>query len=256
MSSYENFSKVYDLFMWDIPYDKWIENIEKIWKQNNLNPKMVAELGCGTGNITTRLSKKGYDMIGIDLSEQMLIKASDKSFKEKNNILYLNQDMREFELYGTVDSIICICDSINYILKENELLNIFKLVNNYLEPNGLFIFDVNTIYKFENILAENNFCETNENCAYIWENFYNNEKMINEFYMNFFIRDENSNLYERFEECHYERAYSINTLKNLIKKSGLELIGVYDEITMEFPTEESERIYFVSKEMLKNRENL
>lgn len=251
MQAYENFSKVYDIFMNDTPYDEWSEYIEKIWTKYNLKPSLVAELGCGTGNMTQRLSKKGYDMIGIDLSEQMLSIAKKKAETENLNILYLNQDMREFELFGTVDSIICICDSINYILEYNELVNVFKLANNYLNPGGLFIFDLNTIYKFQNILASNSFSETTENAAYTWENYYDSEKMINEFYTNFFIKDENSNLYHRFEEYHYEKAYSIETIKKALTEAKLNIINIFDEFTFESPKADSNRIYFISKEITK-----
>ncbi len=120
MSIYENFAQVYDIFMQDTPYKQWVEYIEKIWQKFNLKPNLIAEIGCGTGNILNILAEKGYDLIGIDNSFQMLAKAKEKSTKE--NILYLQQDMREFELYGTVDCILSICDSINYILEEEELL--------------------------------------------------------------------------------------------------------------------------------------
>nr|WP_317358460.1 class I SAM-dependent methyltransferase [uncultured Tyzzerella sp.] len=248
MSIYENFAEVYDTFMENIPYDQWLVYIEKIWQKFNLKPHLIADLGCGTGNITIPLAKKGYELIGIDASYQMLSKAREKSIKENVNILYLEQDMRDFELYGTVDCIISMCDSINYILEENELLQVFKWVNNYLEPKGLFIFDINTIYKFENILGDNSFSQTNENSAYTLENYFDNNEMINEFYTNFFIEDEKTGLYHRFEEIHYEKAYSIEKIKELIKKSGLNLLGVYDELTFDEPKEDSQRVFFVACE--------
>lgn len=256
MLSYEGFSKVYDKFMEDIPYDEWVTQIENIWDKYKLTPKIVLDLACGTGNITINLAKKGYDMIGIDLSESMLLKANEKAENQKlKNILFLNQDMREFELYGTVDSIICLCDSMNYILEEEELIEVFKLVNNYLEPGGLFIFDINTIYKFENILGLNSFCETTENSAYTWENYYDANEMINEFYMNFFIKNEDG-LYERFEEFHYEKAYSIEAVSRLLEKSGLKLLGVYDELSFNEPKEDSQRIYFIAQEVKKLQNNV
>ncbi|MGN1317547.1 MAG: class I SAM-dependent DNA methyltransferase, partial [Lachnospirales bacterium] len=158
MSCYENFAKVYDLYMENTPYDEWTEYVMEIFKKHNLpnTTGIIAELGCGTGNMTTRLQKKGFDMIGIDMSEQMLTKAKEKS---DSNILYLEQDMTEFELYGTVDAIVSFCDSINYITDEEDLLQVFKLVNNYLDIKGLFVFDINTIYKFKEILGDNCFCE-------------------------------------------------------------------------------------------------
>lgn len=251
MSIYEKFAEVYDIFMEDTPYEDWIVYIKKIWDKFGLNPKLILELGCGTGNITNPLAKRGYNVIGIDSSFEMLSKAREKSNTENLDVLYLEQDMRKFELYGTVDCILSICDSINYILEEDDLLNVFKLVNNYLDPKGLFIFDINTVYKFENILDNNTFCQTTENSAYTLENYYSNKEMINEFYTNFFIKDEKTKLYHRFEEIHYEKAYSINKIKELIKKSGLDLLGVYDELTFNTPKENSQRVFFVAREILK-----
>lgn len=248
MSIYENFAEVYDTFMENIPYNQWLTYIEKIWQKFNLKPKLIADLGCGTGNLTIPLAKKGYELIGIDASYQMLAKAREKSIKENVNILYLEQDMRDFELYGTVDCIISMCDSINYILEEDELLQVFKWVNNYLEPKGLFIFDINTIYKFQNILADNSFSQTNEKSAYTLENYFDNEEMINEFYTNFFIEDTKTSLYHRFEEIHYEKAYSIEKIKELIEKSGLKLLAVYDELTFNEPKKDSQRVFFVARE--------
>lgn len=251
MSIYENFAQVYDTFMEDIPYKEWVCYIEKIWKKYDKTPKLVAELGCGTGNMTIPLAKKGYELIGIDMSYQMLAKAREKATKEDVNILFLEQDMTEFELYGTVDSIISICDSVNYILEEDELLQVFKLVNNYLEPKGLFIFDINTIYKFENILSCNSFSQTTENSAYTLENYYDEDEMINEFYTNFFIQDEKTKMYHRFEEIHYEKGYTIEKIKTLLEKANLKVLAVYDEQTFNEPKEDSQRVFFVAQEITK-----
>ncbi len=248
MPAYENFSKVYDKFMSDTPYDEWIKYIKKIWDKYSLSPKLIAELGCGTGNITQRLSDMGYDVIGIDCSSEMLSKAKEKAQKNGKEILYLEQDMTDFELYGTVSCILSLCDSINYITEEKDLLKVFKLVNNYLDPNGLFIFDLNTIYKFKNILAQNSFSYTDETSAYTWENYYDEEESINEYYTNFFIKDDKTGLYERFEEEHYEKGYTIEKIKELIEKSGLEFIAVFNELTFALPEKNSERIFFVAQE--------
>ena len=154
------------------------DKIEKIWKKYKKEPKLIAELGCGTGNITGRLAKKGYDMIGIDISEEMLSVAREKAAEEGDDILYLLQDMTEFELYGTVDIILSLCDSMNYITDKEDMLKVFKLANNYLDPHGLFIFDLNTEYKFKNVLSDNTFAETTDDAAYIWENTYDEDEKI------------------------------------------------------------------------------
>ncbi len=249
MSSYEGFAQVYDTFMEDVPYEEWAEYIIKIWSMHDKKINLVAELGCGTGNITTILAQKGYDMIGIDNSDAMLNKAAEKN--ADGSILYLNQDMREFELYGTVDSIISVCDSINYITEEEDLLQVFKLVNNYLDPKGLFIFDLNTVYKFENVLGCNSYSQTTENSAYTWENYYDNEECINEFYTNFFVLDEKSGMYNRYEEYHYEKGWTVEKITELLEKAGLKLLNIYAEGSFQPPEENSQRIYFVAQEVMK-----
>ncbi len=258
MSSYESFAKVYDTFMSNIPYDKWVDYIERIWKKFGLKPKLVLDLACGTGNISFRFAQKGYEMIGIDLSSDMLEAATEKNAllpPEAKSVLYLEQDMCEFELYGTVDCVLCLCDSINYITDENELLTVFKLVNNYLEPRGLFIFDINTIYKFKNVLADNSYSQTTEDAAYTWENYYDEDECINEFYTNFFIKN-TDDAYDRYEECHYERGYTIEKISELLEKAGLITEGIFNDNTFDEPDTKSERVYFVARECGKGKDGV
>lgn len=232
--------------MQEAPYAQWAEQLEKIWHKHGIKPELICELGCGTGNITSILAKKGYDMIGIDLSEDMLAEARQKSVLDNTDILYLNQDMRAFELYGTVDSIIAMCDSMNYILDENELFNTFKLANNYLNPNGIFIFDLNTIYKFKTVLSDNSYCEASDDSAYIWENFYDEAERINEYCLNFFISNKQNGLYERFEELHYEKGYEADEIINYLSMAGFRNVSVYGELSFNPPAADSERIYFTA----------
>lgn len=254
MAAYEEFAFVYDMFMDNVDYDMWVKYIHRIWKKEGIAPKVIAELGCGTGNITERLAKEGYDMIGIDISEDMLSVARAKADDDGiTNILYSLQDMTEFELYGTVDVILSLCDSINYITEYEDLVNVFKQVNKYLEPDGLFIFDINTEYKFKHILGDNTFADTEENAAYIWQNFYDEDEKINEYYVNFFIKN-NDNTYERTEECHYERAYSVEEIKNALSESGLIFEHSYDAFSFDAPKEDSERIYIVAGKHGKRQE--
>lgn len=248
LAAYEEFASVYDIFMDNMDYDMWVEYIHRIWDKENIKPKLIAELGCGTGNITGRLAKEGYDMIGIDISEEMLSVAKTKAEEDgSKNILYLLQDMTEFELYGTVDVILCLCDSINYITEYDDLVQVFKLVNNYLEPNGLFIFDINTEYKFKHILGDNTFADTEENAAYIWQNFYDENEKINEYYVNFFIKN-NDDTYERTEEYHYERAYKLDEIKNALSEAGLIFENSYNAFSFDEPKYDSQRVYIIARE--------
>ena len=165
----------------------------------------MLDLGCGTGALTELLAKKGYDMIGVDNSLEMLEIAREKQISQGLDILYLLQDMREFELYGTVGGIVCCCDSLNYILEEEDLLQVFRLVNNYLDPGGVFLFDMNTEYKYREVLGENTIAENREEASFIWENYYQESSRINEYAVTLFVREPDGR-YNKQEEFHYQRA--------------------------------------------------
>mgnify|MGYP002553711080 FL=1 len=248
MEAYTSFAAVYDTFMDNIPYDEWGEYLKSLLQEYGVQDGLVLELGCGTGNMTEILAESGYDMIGVDNAEEMLEIAMEKRTQSGQDILYLQQDMREFELYGTVKAVVSICDSINYILEEEELLQVFGLVNNYLDPKGVFIFDFNTVYKYREILGEQTIAENREECSFIWENYYYEEERINEYELSLFIREADSELYRKYEETHFQKAYDLETIKRLIVQSGLEYITAYDAFTKEAPTKTSERIYVIAKE--------
>ena len=246
MEAYTSFAQVYDLFQDNIPYEEWADYLKSLLNEYGVKDGLVLDLGCGTGSITELLAKAGYDMIGVDNSEDMLEIAMDKRGRSGLDILYLLQDMREFELYGTVKAAVSICDSMNYILEKEDLVQVFKLVNNYLDPSGIFIFDMNTEYKFREVLGQKVFGAAEEAAAYIWENDYDEEEKINEYYVSFFIEQENG-LYERVEEYHYERAYSIEEIEQALQAAGLALLEVTDGYCFAPPQERSERLLFTAK---------
>jgi SAM-dependent methyltransferase len=247
MDIYNAFARVYDSFMGDTPYESWANFILERIKQHEINPRIMCELGCGTGKMVEQFAKRGIEMIGIDYSEEMLMIARENAYEKDLSILYLHQDMSAFELYGTVDVIYSSCDSMNYLLEEEQVKNMFVLVNNYLEAGGLFVFDINTPYKYKEILKDQVFAEQTEDAAYIWENTYNEEEGLNEFCVNFFIETEEG-LYERTEEVHYQKAYTIETIKRLLDEAGMELVAIYDDYTMTPYHEKSQRATFVAKE--------
>lgn len=249
---YQDFAYLYDALQKDVPYDAFADYYEEIMKRFN-NPKgLCLDLGCGTGNMTMELAKRGFDMIGVDSSFDMLDVAREKAMREDKNILFLNQDMTEFELYGTVRAVVSTLDCINYVTDENALLKVFKLVNNYLDPKGLFIFDINSAYKLEHILGDNTYVDDGEDIFYSWQNSYDKEKKICTFDLTFFEKDED--IYYRYDETHYERAYSIEEITALLEKAGLEVVGVYDNLSFNAPNEKSERIFFVAQEATKSAE--
>ena len=250
MEAYTSFARVYDLFMDNVPYDEWSEYIITLLTEAGIQDGLVADLGCGTGKMTRLLSKAGYDMIGIDNSGEMLEIAREHQYEEDDGILYLLQDMREFELYGTVRAVISICDSMNYLLEEADLLTVFKLVNNYLDPKGLFIFDLNTRYKYEILLGETTISENREEGSFIWDNYFDEEEGINQYDLTLFIREE-GDLYRKYEETHFQRVYELETVKRLLKEAGLMFVAAYDAFTKEPVREDSERIYIIAREQEK-----
>ncbi|MCD7744734.1 MAG: class I SAM-dependent methyltransferase, partial [Lachnospiraceae bacterium] len=203
MASYENFARVYDLFMSDTPYDEWCGYLHGLLVKYGVADGLVLDLGCGTGAMTERLSRLGYDMIGVDNSVDMLEIARENHEEHRlpgsqnemgggseQDVLYLLQDMRAFELYGTVRAVVSICDSMNYITEEEDLLQVFRLVNNYLDPGGVFIFDLNTEYKYRELLADHVFAENRDEGSFIWENWFDEETQINEYDLTLYIRRE------------------------------------------------------------------
>ena len=248
LDAYTSFASVYDTFMDNIPYEDWAEYLIGLLKEYQVKDGLVLDLGCGTGNMTELLAEAGYDMIGVDNAEEMLEIAMEKKAESGHDILYLLQDMREFELYGTVRAIVSICDSVNYITEDEELLEVFRLANNYLDPKGVFIFDFNTVYKYSEVLGNQTIAEDREECSFIWDNYYYEDEQINEYELSLFIREEESGLYRKYQEIHFQRAYDLETIQSLIKESGLEYITAYDAFTKDAPTEKSERIYVIARE--------
>ena len=247
MDAYTSFARVYDTFMDNIPYEEWAVYLTGLLNEYGVNDGLILDLGCGTGNMTELLAKEGYDMIGVDNAEEMLEIAMEKREKSGHDILYLLQDMREFELYGTVRAVVSVCDSVNYIDEEEDLTEVFRLVNNYLDPGGVFIFDFNTLYKYREILGDRTIAENREDCSFIWDNYYYEEERINEYELSIFIR-EKENLFRRYEETHFQRGYTLDKMIRMIKDSGLEFVTAYDAFTREAPKEDSERIYVIARE--------
>ena len=273
MDSYTSFAKVYDTFMDNVPYTEWAEYIANQLEKYDipktaLNPAdseagetcvklseknavldealleekgSVLDLGCGTGTLTSLLYQKGYSMMGVDNSEEMLEIAQEKKTKSGEDILYLCQDMRDLELYGTVGAVISVCDSLNYILEEEELQEVFSLVNNYLFPGGVFLFDFNTTYKYAEVIGDTTIAENRDDCSFIWDNYYHEEEGINEYDLTIFVKEEDER-FSRFQETHYQRGYTLDEMKGMLEKAGLEFIEAVDSDTKKAPTKESERI--------------
>ncbi len=248
---YESFAWVYDLFMDEVPYESWGARIHQLLGQADIKDGLVLDLGCGTGSLTAVLAGMGYDMIGVDVSADMLQEAREKCAAFPD-VLLLQQDMTSFELYGTVRAVVCACDTLNYALSEEDLLQVFRLVNNYLDPGGMFIFDMNTAWKYRTQLGDATFAESRDEGAYIWDNFWDEEEQINEYDLTLFIREEEGEeQFRRFEEVHTQKAYSMEQVLKLLEQAGLKTGPVYDGYIDKPANEHSERLVFTAWEQQK-----
>ena len=260
MGAYESFARVYDLFMDNVPYEEWSSYLTGLLREYGICSGTVAELGCGTGKMTRLLAAAGYDMIGVDNSEEMLEIAREAEYEADawdeseesdepagRGILYLLEDMRELELYGSVCAVVSVCDSMNYILEEADLREVFSRVHEYLEEDGIFIFDLNTVYKYRDLLGETTIAENREEGSFIWENYFDENEMVNEYDLTLFIREEDGR-YSKYEETHYQKAFEISEVLEAVKEAGMELVAVYDAFTRQPPRKNSDRVYFVVRE--------
>lgn len=263
VEAYTSFASVYDKFMDNVPYEEWGGYIHDLLCGYGVRDGIVLDLGCGTGTMTELLAGYGYDMIGVDNSEDMLELAMEKRIASGHDILYLLQDMREFELYGTVRAVVSVCDSVNYITEPEELREVFRLVNNYLDPGGIFLFDFNTEYKYREVLGDRTIAEDRGECSFIWDNCYYEDEQINEYDLTLFIREgaaagrdeaagenreENGALYRKYRETHFQRGYTLEEIRELINSAGLVFDAAYDMDTRGEVTKTSERICVIARE--------
>lgn len=264
MEAYTSFASVYDTFMDNVPYGEWGGYIYTLLCRYGVKSGIVLDLGCGTGTMTEILAGYGYDMIGVDNSEDMLELAMEKRIASGHDILYLLQDMREFELYGTVRAVVSVCDSVNYITEPEELAGVFRLVNNYLDPGGIFLFDFNTEYKYREVMGDCTIAEDRGPCSFIWDNCYYEEERINEYDLTLFIREgtapgqnegaeeddteENGALYRKYTETHFQRGYTLEEIRELLSSAGLIFQAAYDMDTREAAGEKSERVCVIARE--------
>ena len=250
MAAYESFARVYDELMDEVPYDAWCSFLKDRLSEEGIHDGLALELGCGTGRMMEKMAEAGFDMIGVDSSLDMLQIARERSGSLPYPLLYLQQDMREFELYGTVRTVFSICDSLNYILDPEELTQVFRLVSNYLDPGGIFLFDFNTEHKYRDVMGETTIAEDREDVSFIWYNEYDREEHLNYIDLNVFVKEE-EDLYRKFTEQHVQRGYELEEMKRLIEKSGLAFLAAFDDYTLKPAGQDSERIVILAKEQRK-----
>lgn len=245
-TSYKNFAYVYDTFMDNIPYDDWSKYIAYLFEKYHIDSGNLVELGCGTATLALQLVNYGYSIIGIDNSDDMLNIAAKKTANTPDIALQL-QDMRDLLLDSTYDGFYCVCDSLNYLLSREDILDTFHCIKKYLRKNGIFIFDMKTIHFYQNCLGDQIFCDHQEACSYVWENAFFEDDCINQYDLTLFVRQDDSNLYEKFNEVHHQRGYNLEEIIDLLSLAGLEYVTSYDAFTEEPPKDDSERIYIIAR---------
>ena len=245
MSEYIDFARFYDRLMYDCDYDQRADYIISLFNRFACKPKLMLDLACGTGNFTYRMAKRGVDVIGVDMSADMLGIAREKAELYNASPLFLCQKADELDLYGTIDSCICTLDSVNHITDYDELCRAFDKVSLFMEKGGLFIFDANTEYKHKVILGDNTFVTDDGELYTVWSN--ENDGNIVNITLDFFLKK--GDMYERFSEEFSERAYTDEELKNALENAGFETVAVYGDMTFDAPKPDEERKIFIARKI-------
>lgn len=249
--TYGRFAYLYDQLMADVPYDKWQKITEDFAKKYQILGRNLLDLACGTGELSCRLSLAGFNVTGVDLSEDMLAVAKAKSETEGLHINFYQQNMVELEGLGKYDFITIFCDSLNYLTSEQEVIQTFKGVEEHLSDEGLFLFDVHSEYKMEHIFKDQTFTHVDEDICYIWNCFDGEFPLSVEHELTFFVSEHSGGKYERVEECHYQRTFPIQQYQNWLHETGFETLQILGDFDKKPPSEESERIVFVARKKRK-----
>lgn len=245
--SYEKFAYLYDELMKDVPYDKWVELVLKKARKYNVSGRQLLDIGCGTGELAIRFSEEGMNVTGIDLSEDMLTVAQAKAEDKGLKMRFYQQNMADLQGLGEYDIIGIFCDSINYLQSETDVLATFQHVNEHLSNQGLFIFDVHSVYKMLEIFKDQTFAVNDEEISYIWHCFEGEDPYSIEHDLSFFVLESETDLYHRYDELHFQRTYPIEVYKSWLQDTGFELLEIIGDFEITPPNAESERIFFICR---------
>ncbi|MDO5123601.1 MAG: methyltransferase domain-containing protein [Eubacteriales bacterium] len=244
--AYETFADYYDLLTDNVGYKARADYIEKHFENIGHDMGLTLDLACGTGSLTLELKKRGVDIYGIDASAEMLSQAMQKAYEADESILYLCQKMQSIDLYGTIDTCLCTLDSINHLTDIADVKKTFERVSLFMNPNGVFLFDVNTPYKHEKVLSDNVFVFDTEEVYCVWQNTPR-EDNITDITLDFFI-PEGENYYRMSEEFS-ERAYPLEVLRKLLEDAGFEVVSVFGDMTFEAPKEDEQRLIITARKL-------
>lgn len=242
---YTSIAEVYDRLNYGCDYVALADYLGKEIRENEKSKtELVLDLACGTGKLTLLLRDMGFDMTGVDISEDMLSVAREECYKrEISDVLWLCQDMKDFELFGTVDACVCSLDSINYLTKISDVKKCFSLVYNYLIPDGVFIFDINTPHRFKNLYGKNDFVLESEDSLCAWQNHYDEKSKICHFYLSIFTENQDGT-YTRSDEVQKEKCYSRRQIERALTDTGFEILGVYGDLNHSAAKDTDEKWYF------------
>lgn len=244
---YSNFAEYYDSLMYDVDYKKRTSYLLKLFKKYDKKPTLLLDLACGTGGFSNCFAKEGIEVIGVDMSEEMLSLAREKSAELDYEVLYLCQKAEELDLYGTVDGAVCCLDSLNHITDYRAFCKAVKKVSLFLEDGCLFIFDLNTQHKHQNVLGDNVFVIENEDVYCVWANKFTPKNCKVDITLDFFVSD--GEAYYRTCEQFSERAYSMDEIKSALEKAGLEIVQIFDDMTENPLKSDSQRAIFVTRKV-------
>ncbi len=245
--SYGIFSSVYDILTENVDYEKIAHKIRSLLRENHVDGGLLLDLGCGTGTLSFLLENEGYDVIGVDASEDMLAVANEKKFEDKSSAMFLCQKAEELDLYGTIDCAVSCLDTVNHIDTLKNVENAIARVSLFMNMGGIFIFDMNTPYKHESVLGNNTFIYDMDDVYCAWQNTYDHSTKSTTIDLDFFIKNEDDESYERYSESFCEYSYSVEAVEGFLRNSGFEILGMYDDYSDNPVTDKTERITFVAK---------
>jgi SAM-dependent methyltransferase len=245
--SYEQFAYLYDELMQDAPYDEWVRFVKEKLDKYQVDGKSLLDLACGTGELSVRFAKEGFSVKGVDSSADMLAVAQAKAQEEGLQIPFFEQDMARLEGHEEFDIIGIFCDSLNYLQSDDDVIHTFTSVFNHLEDGGIFFFDVHSIYKISQVFINQSFTLAEEDLSYIWNSFAGDSPNSVEHELSFFVLDEQTGKYDRFDELHYQRTYPVQQYSQWLEQAGFELLEICADFENREPQEQSERIFFIAR---------